>query len=372
MNFKSYSEIENTYNEKFLAKVRELHYGDPEHLYMCFSKTDGSNFQCSIDEEDKFVVGSRSNYLERDTNFQGWQRAMKNEDVESRLRKMKEYIFENSDFNFGIAEKKFCLTVYGELCGGFYRHPDVEKVKGAVKIQGRVDYHPDNMWIPFDILLRWTYKNEEETKEVKYLLTQTDVIKYCEMVGLPHEQLLFKGTLDECLKYPVEFTDTIGNYLWHLPIIEGNIAEGVVIKPNVPMWMPNGQRVIFKNKNEKFKERKCKTPKEKKELKLLTITEVKIFNYAREYITESRILSVVSKLGEVNEKQFGVFLGMFLKDLWKDFDKDYADEVKHLEDTTEIEEFSMAKIKKYISKEVSDFIRPTFIKLLNQLPTIED
>lgn len=41
MNFKSYTEIENIYNEKFLAKVRELHYGDPEHLYMCFSKTDG-------------------------------------------------------------------------------------------------------------------------------------------------------------------------------------------------------------------------------------------------------------------------------------------------------------------------------------------
>ena len=75
---------------------------------------------------------------------------------------------------------------------------------------------------------------------------------------------------------------------------------------------------------------------------------------------------------EVNEKQFGMFLGMFLKDLWADFDKDHLEEVKQLEDTTEVEEFSMAKVKKFISKEVSEFIRPMFIKLLNQPTTIED
>jgi len=358
MNFKSYTDIENTYNEKFLKQVKELGYGSKNYNYVCCCKIDGSNFQCSIDENEKFVVGSRSNYLERDTNFQGWQRAMKNEDVENKLRKMKELIKNSVYTGFVSTPDKMSMTVYGELCGGFYRHPDVEKVKGAVKIQGRVDYHPDNMWVPFDILLRWEDGN-------KYLMMQSTVVELCQKVGLPHEQILFSGTLDECLNYPVEFVDTTGNYLWGLPIIEGNIAEGVVIKPNVPMWMPNGQRVIFKNKGTKFKERVCKTPKEKKENIPLTELEMKIFEYAREYITESRMMSVVSKIGELNEKMFGVFLGAFLKDLWKDFDKDHIDEVKLLEESTDIEVFSMAKVKKYISKEVSNFIRPEFVKLIN-------
>lgn len=359
MNFKSYTDIENTYNEKFLREVRAKGFDSSHCNYMCFNKIDGSNFQVSIDEDEKFIVGSRSNYLGRDANFQGWQRAMKNEDVENRLRKMKEYIRNTVYLGFVSANpERFCMTVYGELCGGFYRHPDVEKVQGAVKIQGRVDYHPDNMWVPFDILLRWEDGN-------RYLMMQTSVIELCEKFGLPHEQLLFTGTLDECLNFPIEFTDTTGNFLWNLPVIEGNVSEGVVIKPNVPMFMPNGQRVIFKNKGTKFKERVCKTPKEKKEPKLMTVLEVKFFNYACEYITESRMMSVVSKIGELNEKMFGAFLGAFLKDLWKDFDKDHADEVKNLEDTTEVDQFSMAKVRKHVSKEASDFIRPEFVKLIN-------
>ena len=362
MKFKSYSEIENSYNGKFIRQIRELGFDDPSLKYFCFNKIDGSNFQCSIDENEKFIVGSRSNYLERDTNFQGWQRAMRNEDVENKLRKMKELIaaecFEDPE--------PFALTVYGELCGGFYRHPDVEKVKGAIKIQGRVDYNPDNMWVPFDILLRWEDGNK------RYLFSQTEVMEYCDKVELPHEQLLFSGTLDECLNFPIDFTDTTGNFLWNLPIIEGNVSEGVVIKPDKAAWMPNGQRVILKNKGTKFKERIMRTPKEKKENVPLTDLELNIFEYAREYITESRMMSIVSKIGHLDEKMFGVFLGAFLKDMWSDFDKDHADEIQELEAKTEVDQFSMAKVRKHVSKEVSDFIRPEFVKLINEISTIED
>lgn len=41
MKFKSYSEIENTYNEKFLKQVKELGYGSKNYNYMCFNKIDG-------------------------------------------------------------------------------------------------------------------------------------------------------------------------------------------------------------------------------------------------------------------------------------------------------------------------------------------
>jgi len=357
MFFKSYSDIENSYNGKFVKKVRAAGYDDPSIEYICFNKIDGSNFQCSIDELGNFVVGSRSNLIGRDENFQGHCRVMKNLKVKEKLTKMKSII--SNDFSI---TQPYILTVFGELCGGLYRHPEVEKVKGAVKIQGRVDYHPDNMWVPFDIYIR----EPGEDNKTKFILDQDAVVKYCKMVGLPYEIEMFRGTLDECFNFPLNFTDTTGNILWGLPIIEDNISEGVVIKPNKAIWIGN-ERVIFKNKTSKFKERLApKTQKEKKEPELMTVLEVKFFNYAKEFITESRFMSVISKVNilDLNDKMFGKVLGMFIEDIWKDFDKEYGDDVKEIENKTEVEDFKFSKVRKWIAKEAIEFMRPYFLKLM--------
>ena len=362
MDFKSYGEIENTYNQKIINKIYDFEFPAKEPKWYCFTKIDGSNFQCSIDEEDKFIVGTRSHYLGRDSDFQGYERAMRNEDVENKLRKMKDLIFDNfyKDYQFkGVKTKsEFCLTVYGELCGGMYRHPDVEKVKGATKIQGRVDYHPDNMWVPFDILLRQIDGNV-------FLCPQEMTIKACERVGLPHEPIKFIGSFEDCLNFPIDFVDTTGHDLWGLPIIEKNISEGIVIKPNHGYWFPTGQRVILKKKGERFKERIEKN--REKNLQDLTLNELeqKYCNIYREYITESRLYSVFSKIGEVNEKSFGTILGMFMKDLYNDFEKDYSEETHKLECELSVDELNLSKVRKIIAKEVTEFIRPMFIKKLN-------
>ena len=34
-------------------------------------------------------------------------------------------------------------------------------------------------------------------------------------------------------------------------------------------------------------------------------------------------MSVISKVGTINTKAFGMILGMFMKDLYNDFDKEY-------------------------------------------------
>ncbi len=363
MNFKSYGEIENTYNQKIVNKIYELGFPKKESRWFCFNKIDGSNFQCSIDENDKFICGTRSHYLGRESDFQGYRRALKNEDIENKLRQLKQIIFDNfyKDFEFkGVKSKSdFCLTVYGELCGGFYRHPDVEKVKGATKIQGRVDYHPDNMWVPFDILLR-------QTDNQVFLCPQDMLMDYCKQVGLPHEPVKFEGSFEDCLNFPVEFIDTTGHDLWGLPIIEKNISEGIVIKPNHAYWFPTGQRVILKKKGSRFKERIVKN--KEKQVKDLTLNDLeqKYCNIYREYITESRLYSVFSKVGEINEKAFGMILGMFMKDLYNEFEKEYGDEIHKLECELSVDEFNLSKARKIIAKEVSEFIRPTFVQKLNE------
>jgi hypothetical protein len=49
MNFKSYSEIENSYNSKFIKQIREHAFDSAEIEWIAEVKIDGSNFQCCLD-----------------------------------------------------------------------------------------------------------------------------------------------------------------------------------------------------------------------------------------------------------------------------------------------------------------------------------
>ena len=167
-------------NDIFFVKFPKIYenmgeFKAPKKLeWIATEKIDGSNFSIYSNGKDtKFA--KRTGFLKSDKWFYNYQSIS----IELSIKSSKIYnILHSKDPNI-----KF-IVIYGELCGGFYRHPDVEKVQGAVKIQGRVDYHPDNMWVPFDILLRWEDGN-------RYLMMQTSVIELCEKFGLPHEQLLF-------------------------------------------------------------------------------------------------------------------------------------------------------------------------------------
>jgi len=353
MIFKKYSEIENTYNNKFINELKEQGFFDPSIEYVIELKIDGSNCQCSIDENGNFIVGSRTQVYAPGSDFQGSTACFMKERAKEKLIKMKELIQKD----FPELTFPFVLTVYGELCGGMYRHPDVEKVKGAIKIQGRVDYHPDNKWVPFDIVIRLP------DGKTHAILTQDDVVKYCKAVNLPYPIILGRGTAEECMDYPIDFVDRAGNILWGLPIIEGNIAEGIVIKPNRALFKPNGQRVILKKKGTKFKERISKN-KEPKEVLPMNEVEMKWFNIIIEFVTESRLMSVLSKIDttKLNDRMFGMILGSYLKDMWNDFNKEYEEEV--YKEASENMEFNFDRVRKEASKYVSKFIQPYFLKIL--------
>ena len=114
MKFKSYSEIENSYNGKFVRELREQGFDDPNIEYVCENKIDGSNFQCSLDENDNFIVGKRSQLLGRDDTFQNYRKAMQNEDVENKLRLIKANIAQRSRMRKEFKEE---LTIILTTCG---------------------------------------------------------------------------------------------------------------------------------------------------------------------------------------------------------------------------------------------------------------
>ena len=52
----------------------------------------------------------------------------------------------------------------------------------------------------------------------------------------------------------------------------------------------------------------------------------KMIETLNEYVTESRLRNVISKHGEVTQKQFGTILNMFIADVMEDHEKDNASE----------------------------------------------
>lgn len=347
--FKKYSEIENSYRTEFLNRIHELGYDDSTIEYVASVKVDGSNFSVSIDENDKIHYAKRTSELERGESFMNYQYAMRRDNVEDKVKNIK-----------NILKDAVTVTVYGELAGGKYNHPDVQK-ENVSSIQGRVQYAPFLFFYVFDIAIINSNGN-------RILLDEDTVEDLCKKVGLIKSIVVKRGTLEECLNYPNDFEDPIAQNLFGLPRIDNNITEGVVIKPVKPLWLPNGSRVIIKNKNDKFKEKMAaKTGKREKVVeKDLTDLENMTLRWLDEYKTESRLYSVISKLGHVTNKDFGKIMGGFMKDLMEEFDKDYSVKIKELEDTNSVDDFIFSKVTKKFQKNVQDWIRPVFIKIISE------
>ncbi len=210
------------------------------------------------------------------------------------------------------------LTIFGELIGGSYPHPEVAKIKGATRVQKGVFYAPQNLFLAFDILIN----------NQRYLSVD-EANYYFEKHDLLHAKTLFRGSIDECLAYPNEFDSTIPEQLG-LPLILPNICEGVVIRPVEPIFFHNGSRLLLKNKNEKWAEKKQFKTRIRKE-EPLPERVVKLKEAILTYATENRLDNVLSKVGEVNHKDIGKVLGLFSKDIVEDFTKDYAELYEALE-----------------------------------------
>lgn len=346
--FKKYSEIENSYRTEFLKKIHELGYDDPMISYVASVKVDGANFCVSIDENDKMHYSKRTMELERGDTFYNWESAMQHDNVPEKVKQIKHLL--------NAVE----VNVYGELAGGKYNHPNVSK-ENVSAVQGRVQYAPFVFFYAFDISI-------VDNTGRRYYLDEITFDKICKEVNLIRSIVVKTGTLQECLEYPNDFQDPVAQTIFGLPPIKDNITEGVVIKPINPIWLPNGARLIIKNKNDKFKEKMGKTGKKPKEPEHdLTELENNALNWLNEYKTESRLYSVISKIGVVHTKDFGKIMKEFMNDLFEEFNKDHKKQIEELEETHSVEEFTFSRVTKKFQKQVQEWIRPIFVKTINML-----
>ncbi|GAA2338672.1 RNA ligase family protein [Dactylosporangium salmoneum] len=133
------------------------------------------------------------------------------------------------------------VRLYGELYGGHYPHPDVPAVPGASAVQTGVWYAPDIRFALFDVLLG----------DPGVLCPYAEIAGLAAAGGVDVVPLLARGPRREVDAVPVRFATRVPA-LHGLPELDGNLAEGVVLRPDARL--PLAGRPIVKHKIAEFDE----------------------------------------------------------------------------------------------------------------------
>ncbi|MCK5019958.1 MAG: hypothetical protein KAS32_23080 [Candidatus Peribacteraceae bacterium] len=278
MKFAKYSDIENSYRDKYINHVVR-NTVPPSMKWMVSEKIDGANFAFYCD--GKIVKTASRNQFVGDEFFG-----------------CKEVVDRHHDRVIQIANDIITDTrcshiiIYGELHGP--------------GIQNKINYGPEKDFRLFDIKFCF---------EDRYvMLSQFNITRFGKTYGIKIAPVLARGlTLDEALQFPNDGISTI------FECTEDNIMEGVVIKPDIAYYEHNGSQIMIKNKNAKFSEDKKK--KQKKEV-ILTPEQQAILDVIDQYITNNRFDALMSKQ-PWGKNQFGDFLRAFNHDVMTEVMKDH-------------------------------------------------
>ncbi|MNF53505.1 RNA ligase [compost metagenome] len=307
MEFRKFESLENTYNAKMKHYVEDqcLDTG----LWVVTEKVDGANFAFYYDGAE-LKIASRNQFV--DGTFFACQ------EVVDRYKEAVIALYER------ILPSGGEMILYGELYG-----PNV---------QGRVNYGAKN-FIGFDIVA-----NGEA-------FTKLSVFSFLRLVGIPHVPILFIGEFNEAWEHRHEF-DSYLTPKDH-PHEVFNQAEGITIEPVVPTYFESGKRVYFKHKTEAFSE--MKAPKKVKVEPDVPEDVADMLDRISPYLSESRVHSVISKIGEVGKGDFGKVLKLTVQDAMEDFEKEFEVSVGR------ILQGNTAWLIKLLSKEATPVVRPAFL-----------
>jgi Rnl2 family RNA ligase len=133
------------------------------------------------------------------------------------------------------------LTVYGELCGGYY--PPFLSITNHL-VQKEILYSPNVLFYAFDVAVHFN----DQIRFMHYDHAMFVLNKWNFFTALP----IFAGSFNDCLDFPIIFNTTIPSRLG-LESIQSNEAEGVVIRPVRELSVSKkGGRALLKKKNLKF------------------------------------------------------------------------------------------------------------------------
>jgi len=334
MIHRRYKRIDGVWQEKTITYIKEKGFTNPEIEWCITEKVHGSNFAIYIDQSE-IQFAKRSHFLEEGENFFQFPRA-----IDKILFKFQE-MWDFMVLGGLIIEE---MVIYGELCGGWYPHPEVKNVGSVRKIQKGVWYHPDIQFYIFDMMFDGEFINHETMCEL------------CERFELLHAKILFRGTYEDCAKYSNKFQTLIPKWL-DLPEIEGNICEGFVLKPISIQRYEDGDRVILKSKNDIFKEISHeKSPqKARKERMELSEHALATWNLLVPYINENRLRNTLGNFGEFGKQDFRTIYDLFKEDIYEDF------RVNHM-NLEQLCPDDLKLLDKVVGKRVVEIWRPIYLR----------
>lgn len=178
------------------------------------------------------AVGKRKAWLHDDEPFFGWQLLRARLEAAARAAR---------------SPGGGRVWVYGELYGGGYPHPDVPVVPGMSPVQTGVWYSPEFRFALFDVL-----REDRPDTPARYLIYR-DVAAVADRAGLDVVPLLGRGPRTSLDALPVRFPSRVSRGLG-LPDLPGNLAEGLVLRPDERLTPQ--RRPIVKLKISEFDEQR--------------------------------------------------------------------------------------------------------------------
>ncbi len=347
MKFKRFGDIENTGRALTINYIQQNRLSGG--LWVATEKVDGANFSMWADSKD-FRAGKRNSMLQPSEYQSFFSSHTVVEKYEPHVRELRRFV--KADF------KAKDVRIYGELYGGYYPGAEPETSPGASRIAStRVFYCPHNDFIGYRVVVDGTYMG---------MLAGLELLEQFEIPAVP---ILGIGSFEEMLNIPNDSITQIPLYHKMKPIPDerfkgmvleekGNIIEGYVVAPDEPVFMGSGSFLSLKNKNLRFTEKE--TVKKEKTVTPLTPEQEFVYADMKANVTENRLRSVLSKIGTVTQKDFGMLLGQMTGDVIKD----------HMLDNPEngletLEKKDRKIITKMINQDVGNLIRPNFQNIID-------
>ncbi len=307
-SFRKYPSIENSYQKSFVDQVK-LYMPDYEPRWVVQEKLHGANFSITYDDSSKNISFNRRNgRLEVGEKFYNYETIVS--DLTEKMMNLVRLIpiaFQNS------------LTVFGEIIGGHY--PGEEECK-TKPVQKGVDYCNRIVFVVFDL------RTDDD------FMNSTTARMWLNVAGFHLvPEIKICDTLEEALAVPIDFSSKMPWLLGMPPHPGSNICEGIVIRPRISYFHPDGKRAMLKKKNVGHSERKLKSSSQKRKEKFPDVLN---------YINVARLSSVRSKLKE--DANIGEIGKAMIKDIIEDYLKDH-----------EIED--VKTLRKEVSRKAFDFTK---------------
>lgn len=341
--------------------IGKMNQDDKNSLFCLSEKVHGANFCFMVFEQDDqlvFEMAKRSATLKKDEHFfnKGVNQLRQNymKCCLNLFDYLKHNLTQELSFYKNIKLKEDQILkgfhIYGELFGGHYPHPNVSNSKEKFdKIQDGVYYNNENDFYAFDLVLTLSNKNGETNK--LWLCP-----KHLETLFPTHgfqvyAKSLHTGNIQDLIHVDYHINTTIPQTFYkHLPLIEKNICEGMVLR-RYDFSDLNYVPTIFKLKNDDFLEKtKNKVLKNQPIKKFTNEIEQQIIEKIESYLNENRVQSAVSKIGrpDENSKDFKKMRGMIIKEVFNDVLQSFKEDENDLH-----EQMMQSKDQKSILKNVS-------------------